>query len=515
MLIRFILISAMLLLASNAQASTVNIIPSTVTVTKGSEAKYYLLTQEKDNFSENISISGLPEGTTWSLHCTGTRGDNCKNGYGSDDLPIFTLNVNIPSSAKIGSYDIKIQSNLKNSTFQSFKLQVVAPIQFTHPGVLLNTKMLKNIKNTLIERDPIRYKAFLAAKNSKYGNLHYQPHPHSSVNSDSDTGVDYREDAIAAYTQALLWGITEDSHYADNAIAIMNAWAQALNSNLQGANNFNLAAWSGDVWPRAAEIIRYTYLKANGVSIWSSSDIDNFSQMLKKYTVDFINNQYFTSGNYGGNLLSSQAAAFINIGIFNNDTGTFLNGLDRLRKMLPAYIYMKKDGVIPMPPYFWRNSFISSTSLLSSGGYWRGQNFNSPSIGEGGLSQETCRDIGHVLWGLSALANGMESARIQGYNLSKEETLGTLNALRLKYASEYNTNFYNDASAIQPDSANNPCGKKVDLGSSVGKGEVILNELTNRSQLALPNTELFIQSSRPTGASYFMIWETLTHYQNP
>ena len=109
----------------------------------------------------------------------------------------------------------------------------------------------------------------------------------------------------------------------------------------------------------------------------------------------------------------------------------------------------------------------------------------------------------------------MESARIQGYNLSKEETLGTLNALRLKYASEYNTNFYNDGSAIQPDSANNPCGKKIDLGSSVGKGELILNELTNRRQLALPNTELFIQSSRPTGASYFMIWETLTHYQNP
>ncbi|SEQ32297.1 Alginate lyase [Rosenbergiella nectarea] len=515
MLMRLILISAIVLVTLNVQASMIKIIPSTVTVMQGSEAKYYLLAQEKDDVSKNISLHGLPEGATWSLVCTGTRGDNCKNDYGSNDLPIFTLNVSIPPTTKNGNYNIEIQSNLKNSITQSFKLQVVEPIKFSHPGILLNAEMLANIKNTLLEKDSMRYKALLSAKNSTYGNLNYKPHPHSSINSDDQTGVDYREDAIAAYTQGLLWYITDDNRYADNAIAIMNAWSQTLNSNLQGANRFNLAAWSGDVWPRAAEIIRSTYLNSQGISVWSSSDINNFSQMLKKYTIEFIEKNYFTSGNYGGNLLSSQATAFINIGIFNNDTKTFLEGVDKWRKMLPAYIYMKNDGTLPMPPYFWRNSYISSTSLLSTAGYWRGQQFNSSSIGEGGLSQETCRDIGHVIWGLSALANGLESARIQGYNLSKEETLGTVNAVRLKYGSEYNTNFYDDKSAIQPDSVNNPCGKKIDLGSSVGKGEVLLDELTNRNQLALPNSELFIKGFRPTGASYFMIWETLTHYQNP
>lgn len=515
MLIRVIITSLFFFLFTiNAQAAIVEVVPGIVTVLKGGDAKYYVLAQKKISLNDDISIKGLPEGSSWSLLCTGSRAENCSKDYASDDLPIFTLKINIASDAKSGIYQVKIKQNGTNDVGAGFNLQVLESVKFTHPGVFIDAKMLANIKDSLEDKTSIRFKALLAAKNSKFGNITYQPHPHSLVNSDDQSGVDYREDAIAAYTQALLWYVTGNKRYADNTISIFNAWSNTLNTNLIGNNKFNLAAWTGDVWPRAAEIIRYTYLNQDE-SRWASSDITSFSNMLKKYTIDFINNEYFSSGNYGGNLLSSQAAAFINIGVFNNDHKTFLQGVDKWRKMLAAYIYMKNDGALPMPPFFWRNSYISSKSLLSSSGYWKGQDFNSSSIGIGGLSQETCRDIGHVVWGFTALANGLETARIQGVDLANEDTLGTKNSSRLKAGSEYNTHFYNDPTAIQSNSSTNPCGKQIALGSSVGKGEVLLNHLKNRSNLSLPETESFVEQARPTGESYFMIWETLTHYQNP
>jgi hypothetical protein len=504
----------LMLIWINANAKDFYISPSIITAQPSGEANYFILGQ-KEMLLDKIAIQGLPEGASWHLLCTGSRGDKCSKGYGKDDLPVFTLRIDIPSKINKNTYDLKMVDIDNTSRKISFKLQIIDTINFSHPGILMSNKMLKKIKSTIDNKDLIRHKAFVIAEKSGSGSPLYKPHPHSLVNSDNQSGVDYREDAIAAYTQALLWYVTGNESYADNAIAIMNAWSETLNSDFIGANRFNLAAWTGDVWPRAAEIIRYTYINENGETKWAPSKIAKFSMMLKTYTVDFINNGYFTSGYYGGNLLLSQAAAFINIGVFNNDPTTFIQGLNKWRRMLPAYIYMKSDGYYPVPPSFWRNSFINSKSLLSPDGYWRGQNFNSSAFGKGGLSQETCRDIGHVLWGLSAITNGMETARIQGFDLANEYTLGMLNSTRLKYSSEFNIHFYNDSNSINTDSPTNPCGKKILLGSSIGKGELLLNQINNRDGISLPETESFIQRLRPTGESYFMIWETLTHYNNP
>ena len=75
--------------------------------------------------------------------------------------------------------------------------------------------------------------AFEALKVHKLGALDYTPHPRETVecgsNSNPDLGCKAEQaDSEAAYAQALLWNITGNPAYAENAIKIMNAWSSTL-----------------------------------------------------------------------------------------------------------------------------------------------------------------------------------------------------------------------------------------------------------------------------------------------
>src|SRR4029079_8636828 len=54
-----------------------------------------------------------------------------------------------------------------------------------------------------------------------------------------------------------------------------------------------------------------------------------------------------------------------------------------------------------------------------------------------GLCQETCRDIGHVQYGLAAMINAAETATIQGTDLFAEESK------RLRGALEFHAQYLN------------------------------------------------------------------------
>lgn len=73
------------------------------------------------------------------------------------------------------------------------------------------------------------------------GALSYTPHPWTNCDcgpfSTPDLGCkDEQHDSAAAYTQALLWYITTNKAYAQNAINIMNAWAATLTGGHKNAN---------------------------------------------------------------------------------------------------------------------------------------------------------------------------------------------------------------------------------------------------------------------------------------
>src|SRR5881227_59768 len=127
---------------------------------------------------------------------------------------------------------------------------------FVHPGVLVNRAQIEEIKRRVAAGIEPQKSAFEALKASKWGALNYTPHPRATVecgsNSNPDLGCkDEQSDSEAAYAQALMWSITGNSAYAENAIKIMNAWSSTLTGGHTNANGPVQAAWAGDVWPRA------------------------------------------------------------------------------------------------------------------------------------------------------------------------------------------------------------------------------------------------------------------------
>src|SRR6266542_2760365 len=81
---------------------------------------------------------------------------------------------------------------------------------FRHPGVLVNGDQLEFVKAKVkADADPWSL-AFDHAKRSQYGSLSYQAKPRATVEcgsySNHDNGcTEEMDDAIAAYTHALLW----------------------------------------------------------------------------------------------------------------------------------------------------------------------------------------------------------------------------------------------------------------------------------------------------------------------
>ena len=143
-----------------------------------------------------------------------------------------------------------------------------APPTFQHPGILVSQAQLDYIKVMVASHTEPFYSAYLKALNSNIGQLNYQiqgPPAGGIINcgptSNPNIGCSAADnDSSAAYLQSLLWYITGNHQYAQNAINILNTYGY----NLKGYTNSNeplQAAWDSEKFPRAAEIIRYTNLR--------------------------------------------------------------------------------------------------------------------------------------------------------------------------------------------------------------------------------------------------------------
>src|SRR5512140_1848961 len=115
------------------------------------------------------------------------------------------------------------------------------PAGFIHPGVLLNRAQLDEIKKRVAAGTEPQKTAFEKLKGSPLGALAYTPHPWKACEcgprSRPDLGCkDEQADSAAAYSQALLWYITGEKAYAQNAIIIMNGWSGTLTGGHTYAN---------------------------------------------------------------------------------------------------------------------------------------------------------------------------------------------------------------------------------------------------------------------------------------
>ncbi|MFF1834688.1 alginate lyase family protein [Streptomyces sp. NPDC058231] len=365
-------------------------------------------------------------------------------------------------------------------------VEAAAPASFTHPGVLVSRPQLDFVRSKVQAGAQPWKSAYDQMLASKYASLTRTATPRAVVECGSYSNPNYgctdeREDAIAAYTLALAWYITQDSRYAQKSIEIMDAWSAVIQDHTN-SNAPLQTGWAGSSWPRAAEIIKYTY------SSWPNSG--RFATMLRNVYLPKVIN----GSNSNGNWELSMTEAAIGIAVFLEDRSAYDKAVTKFRGRVPAYIYLASDGALPKTA---PGSGLDTRDEIIN--YWQGQ-----STFMDGLSQETCRDLTHTGYGLSAISHIAETSRIQGQDLYPEI------ADRLRHALGLHAK-YQLGTAV-PSSL---CGGtlKDNLGPVT---EVGFNALHNRMGIAMTNTQTLTEQQRPAGSNnLFVAWETLTHANNP
>jgi hypothetical protein len=327
-------------------------------------------------------------------------------------------------------------------------LAVPAPPEtFRHPGLLNSIEELEAVKQKIAQGEEPWKSAFESMKETKWASLKYQPKPQETVGSGfSGAGggaggaFAQNDDAIAAYTQALMWIFTGDERHAQKAVEILNAWT-ILKSH-EGPNWYMIAQWTGSMFPQGAELIRATYPG------WKAEDIARFSQMLNEAYLPVLHHR-MSYGNRNFGVINALMA----IGVFNEDRAAVAEALHRWVSYVPSWIYMKEDGAEPVRPDYWltwpsnenlaklvegkfpdpEQSWIFSGEKVRAmmkekrlgddrtmfEQYDRDRHWHNapPAAFVDGLCAETFRDLGHCDLGLAQMINAAEIAWHQGIDL--------------------------------------------------------------------------------------------------
>ncbi|MFI6673255.1 alginate lyase family protein [Kribbella sp. NPDC050469] len=362
-----------------------------------------------------------------------------------------------------------------------------APAVFTHPGVGVSRAQLDFVRAKVQAGAQPWTDAFNQAKNSSYGSLSRTPKPRAVVEcgpySNPNLGcTDERQDAIAAYTDAVLWYITRDDRYAQKAIQLMDAWS----ATIQDHTNSNAplqTAWSASSWPKAAEIIKHVY------GNWPNSG--RFATMLRNvYLPEIIN-----GSNSNGNWELTMTEAIQGIGVFLEDRAVYDKAISLYRVRVPAFVYLESDG--PLPKTKPSQNLNTREKIIA---YWHGQE-----TFVNGVTQETCRDFTHTGYGISSISHVLETSRIQGIDLYLE--FGERLRHALGFQSRWERNLEPVPSWLCNGSVNRGLGPITEVG---------FNALHTRLGIAMTNTQAITESRRPAGSnSLFVAWETLTHAENP
>ncbi|MFG3021613.1 alginate lyase family protein [Streptomyces sp. NPDC048254] len=363
-----------------------------------------------------------------------------------------------------------------------------APATFVHPGVTVSRAQLDFARTEVLAGAQPWKAAYDQMMASKYADLNRTPAPRATVECGSYSNPNYgctdeREDAIAAYTDALAWYITKDARYAQKAIQIMDAWSATITSHTN-SNAPLQTGWAGSSWPKAAEIIKYTY-----TGTWANEA--RFATMLRNVYLPTV----IKGSNSNGNWELTMMEAAVGISVFLEDKASYDTAMAKFRTRTAAYVYLASDGSVPKTV---PSQNLDTTAKIVS--YWQGQ-----STFVTGLTQETCRDFTHTGYGISSISHVAETSRIQGTDL-----YGTDVGERLRQALGFQSK-YQLGTAVP----SWLCGGSLTLGLGPVT-EVGYNALHNRLGIAMTNTQTLTQNNRPAGTNnLFVAWETLTHGDNP
>lgn len=380
---------------------------------------------------------------------------------------------------------------------------------FKHPGVLVSRGQLDFVKAKIAAGQQPWKEDFDKARATKYGQLPYTPRPVEIMKCGNgsnplDQGCTAsREDAVAAYTQTLIWYYTGNRAYADSAIAILDAWSSTLKEIVfdpakvktdPGQNNGPLqAAWLAELFPRSAELLRHA-----GAG-WPESNAKRFGRMLNDVLVPKIRDGW----GYQANWNLSMADGMINIGVYNDDRALFDRGVAMWRERVPYNVYLASDGRLPRRP----PGYSTDEKLLS---LWYGQ---SDFTGRSGHTQETCRDLEHSQMGLASTVYAAETAGLQGIDLYGEQQE------RIMASAEYLAKYINrfpSKKSIEVEVEPAMCGGRLKT-RDVPVWELVYNHYARRKGKSMPETRKVRDRIRGYSGNdrdvttLQITWEALTH----
>ncbi|GHJ40653.1 alginate lyase family protein [Streptomyces sp. TS71-3] len=363
-----------------------------------------------------------------------------------------------------------------------------AQAAFVHPGVVVSQAQLDFTRQKVNAGAQPWKGAYDQMKASNYASLSRQAKPRATVEcgpySDPNLGcTDEREDAIAAYTDSLVWYITRDAAYAKKSIELMDAWSGTIKDHTN-SNAPLQTGWAGSSWAKAAEIIKSTYDGG-----WANES--RFATMLRNVYLPKI----IGGSNSNGNWELTMMEAATGISVFLDDQASYDKAMTKFMGRVPAYIYLDTDGDLPKTA---PGSGLDTRDEII--GYWQGL-----SHFENGVTQETCRDFTHTGYGISSISHVAETSRIQGRDLYTGD-VGT----RIRYALGFQSKY--ELGSAPPSWL---CGGTVKRGLGPVT-EVGYNAMHNRLGNAMDNTQKLTVQNRPAGTNnLFVAWETLTHGDNP
>jgi hypothetical protein len=242
-----------------------------------------------------------------------------------------------------------------------------------------------------------------------------------------DAGVhasEFESDANAAYLQALMWIVTQDTRHAQNAVAIFNAWKNLTEVTGGGTAPLNAGLYAYKL-VEAAEIIQSTYTG------WAAADIQAFKAMLVYPGLSRTavppsltdNNGTFywriydgDPGRHGNQDLIAWRAMIV-MGVFLDDRIMF----DRALRYFKGQAHRADDLAYPSGPspsgaqtddnVYFTTYQVTRQSTTPDYGY---NGVLGNYVWESGQTQEASRDQQHAFFGLGICAGIAEVAWNQG-----------------------------------------------------------------------------------------------------
>jgi hypothetical protein len=340
---------------------------------------------------------------------------------------------------------------------------VKVPDQFRHPGIFATQTRLDTFKAAANSSNPSVMKTgYEAVTQDSRSSYDYQQHALVDVEvvggASGPEEARYKNDAMAAYLNALRWVKTGNSKHRDRSIAILNDWARTFRSFsvASGTNSAQPqleAAWMLPVWISAAEIMRRY---SNGLAGWSQTDIATFNT--------FVDRQYSYAEKARtrvNNWAVSAALAMMATGVYQDNKSRYAAGLQRMTEMIPLSVFAS-----------------------------------------GEVNELRDRDCVHPQYNLEGLSQGAEMATIQGdTSIWMYQPQGETKP-RVAKGLEYMSNSLRFGQGVRD------CrGALLEAGYM----DIAVNGYMNRG-VPIPSFQALAKERRPDrGSMQFLGWTTATH----